>query len=301
MRYDIAGITLVIGFWGVGTSRLQAEVPARDLAPAVATIEREGDLTQAVALAVGEAELRFYRSLWQAVSVRTPAGQTLRLTDPLFYSTQQNDQPTGQAAYWTRPESWDEQLQFTEIDRTEAPGQPVTVRIEGRRPGLVKEVHLTQYPGESMVYVVNRLRIEQAATVHDPHLIYLAREVDNTMHLSELTLDGTIVDTEARVGGQRGAFLYLGTSNVSLGVALAPPVRQRVKLQEMLQHVPQKTGRELRIEGVTGQALNAGETIEMRYALRWEDEHQLRAIHAWIGEVADGKHDDRFYPAALSR
>lgn len=288
-----AGMLAVVGLV-TANAQDQTQTPPP---PAQAQIEKQGDVVEAIKLSAGPAEFRFYRKVWQAVSVTTPGGKKLNIVDPLFYSSQQNDKPTGSDAYWTKPESWDSQLTFEVVDRAaDAPQGVATIHITGKRPGLVKEVYVTQYPGESVVYVVNRIKAEETFNLHDPQMIYMAREVDNTMHLSEMTLDGVMVDGQSKVQGKRGAFMYLGTSNTSLGLAAAPASEQKTKMREMFHHFPQKTGRELRILGIAGQQLKAGETVEIRYALWWGDGNQLRQVTAWIDDVADGKHNDRFYP-----
>lgn len=266
--------------------------------PVKATIEKKDDTTQAVVLQSGKSEFRVYRNLWQAVSVKTPAGRTLRITDPILYNTHANDLPKGHDAYWSKPESWDSQLTFSVVERPDAPEGSATVLIEGKRDNLIKQVYISQYPSEpGVVYVVNRLRALEDAKYQDMHLIYLARSADNATYLSEMTLDGVMVDPETRAAGKRGAFMYLGTSDSSLGMALAPAAVQKAKLRDPLIHVPQKTGRELRIFSISGQTLKAGEEVEIRYALYWGDGNQLREVHAWIQAVADGQKNDLFYAA----
>jgi hypothetical protein len=270
--------------------------------PVKASIEKTDGVTQAVVLQNGATEFRLYRSLWQAVSVKTPAGKTLRITDPILYNTHANDLPKGHDAYWSKPENWDSQLTFSVVERPDAPQGTSTVLVEGKRDNLIKQVYISQYASEpGVVYVVNRLRALEEGKFQDMHMIYLARSVDNATYLAEMTLDGVMVDADARAAGKRGAFMYLGTSDCSLGLAMAPAEVQKAKLRDPMVHMPQKTGRELRIFSVSGQTLKAGEEVEIRYALYWGDGNQLREVHAWIQAVADGQKNDLFYATASAK
>lgn len=253
--------------------------------------------TEVVLSTGGGAELVFYRNLWQAMRVKTSGGKVFDLTDLFFYNTFKDDRPAGQEGYWTKPENWDAQLAFSVVDRAgEEPGG-ATVLIEGKREGLTKRVYATIYADQPAVYVVNRLTVETPGKVQDTHLVYLPFDRSARGFASEIIVDGRAGEREANAQGREFAFAWLPNLGTSVAVLCPPGGMQKLKLKSPLRYVAGQKGGEIHVEGILGQALSSGEMVDLRYIIRWDDEHSLEAVKALNQELQGGELNHRFYPS----
>lgn len=233
--------------------------------------------------------LRFYNAEWQAMTLRTRQGVEIAATDLFFYATQA-DGLTG--SYWTQEGTWYQRFSFTRLPDA---GGASTVRIVAQREGVTKTVYATVYPGDPLIYVVNRLSANRTLHhVYDAAVTYLANGPGSSMYAPQVVLDGTPVSgSSAR--GSASSLIRLPIKDATLGILFAPPAQQTTKIPGPLFYMwTEAGGSDMRLIGIDGQTLNLGEVVELRYALYWGDGDKSAELQELSARMQGGELNTRF-------
>jgi hypothetical protein len=269
---------------------------------AAVTMDPSGtDKPEKVILSAGHgAELEFYRSLWQAMKVRTPAGKEINVTDLFFYTTQVTEDPD-LSAYWTDPERWDKELTFRSGT---AGGDGAAVEITGQRGPLNKSVNAAIYPDDPAVYVVSRLSAGEAVQIEgDPQLAYFGLPPQDLRSPTDVFVDGEnkthIFDEEVTARGKSFLYTYFPGLDMCLAILALPKEKQSIRVDSPLEYLNRlgnrgDWGREFRVFGLGGHELKPGEEIDLRYVIYWNDGDRLDEVKSLAGRLQSGALDDKF-------
>ena len=165
---------------------------------------------------------------------------------------------------------------------------------------LNKQVYASVYPGESRVFVVTRLTADKSiANVRDYQYSYLRtnERLSNT-YVSAIKIDGQAEDMVNMAAGdstwaRQYIFAYLPNCPASIAVLSADAANSLY-----YRVTPNAKAREIRVISIDGRPLKAGETIERRYIIYWNDGHTLDEVEKMSGKLQAGELDDRFYTPA---
>jgi hypothetical protein len=243
-----------------------------------------------VILSSATAQLRFYRNLWQAMTVTTPGGTTMPIVDLFFYLTYA-DQILGQ--YWTKPEIWDTAFSFQALPTLNGASTAV---IQATRSGLTKKIFATVYPDDPAIYVVNQVSTSvPLSNVVDIALSYIpSDDPSSSMYADELIVDGTTRSMTQSWLGSQSSFLYLPNKSATLALLSAPANQQTLKINQPLFYYYPGGGSDMRIRGIDGQNLIPGETVDLRYVIYWNDGRKLDEVNALKQRLQAGELNGRF-------
>jgi hypothetical protein len=258
---------------------------------------RTGTTPTGVTISSALTQFELSRLQWQALILTTPKGTQLPATDLLFYQTSTANQAVDNlpAAYWLDPDpSKNISVSYSKLSTSSNGGETAVIRAS--RSGLTKTAYVTVYPEDPLVYVVVRLTSSRALTrIYDNQLTYFSNVAGESMYASRV-----LVDKAPRLGqsalGASSAFLYFPVKNASLAILMAPANQQRIKASQLplyYQHF-EGPGSNMVIRGLDYEALNAGETIEYRYAIYWNDGDRWPEIEPLADAIRAGSHNGRF-------
>ena len=262
---------------------------------ALIEIQPDEQKPERVIMNSGKGRLIFYRHVWQAMNLETASGKILPVIDLFFYITHAEGIPGG---YWTDPKNWDTQLSFQHISRKGVPNGPRTLFIEGSRNGLKKQVFATIYPGQPIIYVVNRLvAVGKAVQVkYDKQLTWFPKDPKGMRHASQVVLDGQKHPIDKGSIAKRYAYFFLPNQDACLAILFTPMAQQQLGTSAPLQYNVYDNGAEIGV-AKGGKLLASGEMLEQRYAIYWSDGQKLdkvKELDALLSKRSINK--KRFYP-----
>ena len=153
---------------------------------------------------------------------------------------------------------------------------------------------ISAYPGAKVIYVLNRLIIKETGKYLDCQLCYLKTNPKHPASLSELVLDDKALPLDRKKSAKSSAILYFEKRDITLGIIIAPLKHEKRKTFMIFQ--PKKSAScELKIQGFHDKVLEAGDIIEMRYIICWDDGIKIDEYIELEKKIKKGKFNDRFY------
>jgi len=236
--------------------------------------------------------LAFGRGQWQALTLETAGGKALPVVDLLLYNSGIGGSGPG---YWAAPGNWEELLSATEAKGNDS-GK--TLLIEGRFAGVKKQAYVTVYPDLPAVLVVNRLLAEDhdVAVRHDHQLTWASANSGESMHASEVVLDGKPHALTTNGTASRFAYFWRPGVDACYAVILAPRAQQRGPMGHVMAFSAFPKGAQLTLTKASGHTLEAGAPLEQRYVIYWADGRRQDAVSALAQQVQSGELGARFFP-----